>query len=84
MEANVNVVEALAYVIAEQRDQIDQLEQDVDVIKNRAIRYETQFNMANDVIAELKEALRLCGAECADLKKDLADYNEIMSEMSDA
>ena len=74
----MNQLEALASVIAEQRQQIEQLEMDEVILQRRASRFETQFNMANDVIAELQEALRLCKAECVELKKQLSDYNEII------
>jgi chromosome segregation ATPase len=72
----MNTLEALALVISEQRDQIDQLEQDVDIMKNRALRYETQFNMSENALLETREALRLCGAEVSELKRQLSEYTD--------
>lgn len=79
----MNTVEALAYVIAEQKQQIDQLEMDCDVLANKATRYMTQFEMTENALKEVqhalrecKESLRLAGLEVAELHKDLSMWEE--------
>lgn len=71
----MNTIEALAVVIAEQRQHVHQLEVDLDTVSHRAKRFETQFNTAEETCKTLRESLRLCKAEISDLKRLLSEYD---------
>jgi chromosome segregation ATPase len=71
----MNTIEALAAVIAENRQYINQLEKDLDTATSKAARFETQFRMAVDALDETQDALRLAKKEITQLQSELSNYS---------
>jgi hypothetical protein len=74
----VSELSALAQVIAEQKEQINQLELDIDLVTRRAERYEVQFNQARDTVVMYMDQNRTLREEVAYLTGELAGFIDAM------
>lgn len=72
--------QALAEVIAEQRQYIAQLEADVDTLTSRVNTYQSKYDAADDMCTALREQNNLYAEENRRLLRELLEFAEPKEE----